>query len=137
MTRAAAATLLVAVLLLAGCVYYPTVEDVGGIRIRPQNGRAVRQPDGLAVYVDLASTGKYGDALVAVTTPVGKGQVVDAAGVPLARLEVPGATVVPLTAQGAHVRVTELVRAIPPGEVILVTLVFERLGQVGVVTRVE
>jgi copper(I)-binding protein len=97
----------------------------------------VRQADGLSVYVDLASTGKYGDALVAVTTPVGKGQVVDAAGAPLARLEVPGATIVPLTAQGAHVRLTELVRAVAPGEVILVTLVFERSGQIGVVTRVE
>jgi len=36
-------------LLLAGCTYYPTIEDIGGIRIRPQNGRAVRQPTGLAV----------------------------------------------------------------------------------------
>lgn len=137
MRRGAAPTLLLAVLLVAGCVRYPTIDDVGGIRIRPQNGRAVRLANGLAIYVDLASTGKYGDALVAVTTPVGKGQIVDAAGAPLARLDVPGTTVVPLTAQGAHVRLTELVRAVGPGEVILVTLVFERSGQLGVVTRVE
>ena len=137
MRRGAAPALLLVALIVAGCVYYPTVEDIGGIRIRPENGRAIRQPDGLSVYVDLASTGKYGDALVAVTTPVGKAQLVDGAGAPLARLEVPGATVVALTAQGAHVRLTELTRAVAPGDTILVTLVFERIGQVGAVTRVE
>jgi copper(I)-binding protein len=132
-----APALLLVLLLLAGCVYYPTIEDTGGVRIRPQNGRAVRQGAGLAVYVDLASTGKYGDALVGVTAPAGKGEIVDAAGAPIARLEVPGATTVALSAQGAHVRLSELKQAVVPGDVIVVTLVFERSGQIGVVTRVE
>jgi copper(I)-binding protein len=135
MRRGAALALLLP--LLAGCVYYPTIEDTGGVRIRPQNGRAVRKGGALAVYVDLASTGKFGDALVAVTAPVGKGEIVDAAGAPLTRLEVPGATTVPLTAQGAHVRLTDLTRAVAPGDVIVVTLVFEKSGHIGVVTRVE
>ena len=135
MTRGAALALLL--VLVAGCVYYPTVEDIGGVRIRPENGRAVRRADGLAVYLDLASTGKFGDALVGVVTPIGKGELVDASGVALARLEVPGTAAVPLTAEGPHVRVTELVRAVVPGEVIIVTLVFEKSGQLGVVTRVE
>ena len=137
MTRGAALALLLGVVLLAGCVYYPTVEDIGGVRIRPENGRAVRRADGLAVYVDLASTGKFGDALVGVATPVGKAQLVDASGAPLTRLEVPGAATVPLTLEGPHVRLTELTRAVVPGEVIIVTLVFEKSGQLGVVTRVE
>jgi len=137
MTRGAALALLLGVVLFAGCVYYPTVEDIGGVRIRPENGRAVRRVDGLAVYLDLASTGKFGDALVAVIAPVGKGQLVDGSGVPVARLEIPGTAVVPLTAEGVHVRLTELVRAVVPGEVIIVTLVFEKSGQLGAVTRVE
>ena len=133
----AAPALLVAVLLLAGCVYYPTVADIGGVRIRPQNGRAVRHGTGLAIYADLANTGKYGDALIAVATPVGKGEIVDATATPIARLEVPGATTVPLTAEGAHVRLPTLSRAVAPGEVLVVTLVFEKSGEIGVPTRVE
>lgn len=137
MRRGAAPALLLAILLLAGCVYYPTVDDVGGIRIRPEHGRAVRRAGGLDVYLELTSTGKSGDTLVAVMTPIGKGQVVDATGAPLPRLTIPGATVIALTAQGAHVRLTELARPVVPGEVIVITLVFERSGQIGVVTRVE
>lgn len=124
-------------LVLAGCVYYPTVEDIGGIRIRPQNGRAVVQPTGLALYMDLDSTGKYGDALVGVTTDVARGAtIVTLPDQPVNRIEVPGATIVSLRRDGPHVLLSELTRAPQPGEVILVTLLFEKLGRIGVPTKI-
>jgi copper(I)-binding protein len=133
------APLLLLALAIAGCVYYPTIPDVGGIRIRPQNGRAVRQPTGLALYMDLDSTGKYGDAVVGVIAPdVAKSAVlVDQAGQVVPRLEVPGTAVVRLFPQGPHILLTELARPVAPGEVVLITLVFEKVGNIGAITRVE
>ena len=51
--RVAPAVLLVA-LLVGACTYSPMIPDIGGIRIRPENARAVLQPSGLAVSMDLA-----------------------------------------------------------------------------------
>jgi copper(I)-binding protein len=137
MRRGAAALLLLA-LLLGGCVYYPTIEDVGGIRIRPQNGRAVAHASGFAVYVDLESTGKYGDAVVGATTDIARTAVlVVPAGQPPNRVEVPGATMVRFTPEGPHIVLSDLTRAVAPGEVVLVTLLFEKVGRIGVPTRVQ
>ncbi|HYE91253.1 MAG TPA: copper chaperone PCu(A)C [Terriglobales bacterium] len=129
MTRGA---LVLVALVLASCTYYPTIDDIGGIRIRPQNGRAVRQPTGLAVYMDLDSTGKYGDALIGASSEISR----TAALVGATRVEVPGATLVRLMPQGTHIALGELTRAVVPGETVIVTVVFERLGRIGVPTKV-
>ena len=87
--RAALAAL---ILLAAGCVHYPSVVDVGGVRLRTENGRAVREGDRARVVFDVASTGKYGGVIPGVSAPVAKqAQLVDAAGARVARFDVPGA----------------------------------------------
>ncbi|MEK7701392.1 MAG: hypothetical protein AAB418_05240, partial [candidate division NC10 bacterium] len=84
---------LLAVAALAGCVYYPTVTDVGGVRIVPERGRVVRQDAGALFFVDINSTGKFDDVLTGVETPIARrAQLVGPAGAPLARLLVPGTT---------------------------------------------
>jgi copper(I)-binding protein len=98
----------------------------------------VRQADGAQVYFDLNSTGKYGDVITAVYSPLARqATLVDAAGAPLARLEVPGASVVRFTSEGPHVVLTELMRPLTAGETFIVTLVFEKSGGIGVITTVE
>jgi copper(I)-binding protein len=133
-----AAALAVVLLLAAGCVNYPTVMDVGGPRLRPDKGRALRQPNGAVVYFDLKSTGKYGDIITAVYSPVAKNAaLVDAGGGVLTRVEVPGATTMSFTSEGPHVILSELTRPLTPGETIIVTLIFEKSGGLGVITTVE
>ena len=133
-----AAALAVTLLLAAGCVHYPTVMDVGGPRLRPDKGRAVRKADGAVVYFDIKSTGKFGDVITAVYSPVAKqAALVDAGGGPLTRVEVPGATTLSFTVEGPHVVLSELTRALTPGETIIVTLIFEKSGGLGVITTVE
>jgi copper(I)-binding protein len=133
-----AAALAVVLLLTAGCVNYPTVMDAGGPRLRPDKGRAVRKADSAVVYFDLKSTGKYGDVITAVYSPVAKlAKLVDGGGDPLTRLEIPGSTTMSFTSEGPHVVLTELTRALTPGETIIVTLVFEKSGGIGVITTVE
>jgi len=125
-------------LLLAGCVHYPTVADVGGTNLRTANGRAVRQEGRTLVSFEVISTGKYGDVITALSTPVARqAQLVDGAGSPLARLEVPGATTMKFTADGPHAVLTELERPLTAGETFILTLLFEKSGGIGVVTLVE
>ena len=133
--RAALAAL---ALLLAGCVYYPTIMDAGGTRIRTENGRAVRDGAGVRVYFDVNSTGKYGDVIVGVVAaPVAKqAQVVNGTS-PVARLEIPGATTVKFAPDGPHVVLADLQRPLTKGETFIVTLQFEKSGGIGVVTVVE
>jgi copper(I)-binding protein len=137
--RLLAALVVLSAGLLAGCTYYPTIYDAGGIRIRPQNGRAVQQPAGLAVYMDLASTGKFGDTIVGATSEIARRATLVAppGGQPVTRLEVPGEATVRLTPDGAHIVLSELTRPVRPGETVLVTVLFERLGRIGVPTHVE
>ena len=130
--------LAVVLLLCAGCVNYPTVMDVGGPRLRPDKGRAVRKAEGAVVFFDLKSTGKYGDIITAVYSPIAKNAaLVDAGGGALPRVEVPGATTMSFTAEGPHVVLSELTRPLTPGETIIVTLIFEKSGGLGVITTVE
>ena len=132
------AALAVVLLLSAGCVNYPTVMDVGGPRLRPDKGRAVRKTDGAVVFFDLKSTGKYGDIITAVYSPIAKNAaLVDAGGGALTRVEVPGASTMSFTAEGPHVVLSELTRPLTPGETIIVTLIFEKSGGLGVITTVE
>lgn len=132
--RAALAAL---ALLLAGCVYYPTVEDTGGTRIRTENGRAVPQGDGALVYFDVNSTGKYGDVIVGVVAPVAKQARVVEGSAPVARMEIPGATTVKFAPGGPHVVLADLSRPLAKGETFIVTLQFEKSGGIGVVAVVE
>ena len=130
--------LAVVLLLCAGCVNYPTVMDVGGPRLRPDKGRAVRKAEGAVVFFDLKSTGKYCDIITAVYSPIAKNAaLVDAGGGALTRVEVPGATTMSFTAEGPHVVLSELTRPLTPGETIIVTLIFEKSGGLGVITTVE
>ncbi len=127
-----------AALLVAGCVHYPTVNDIGGPRIVPRNGHAVRQPGGLLFYVDLDSQGKYGDVLTGIVSPAAKtAQLVSETGAPIERLIIPAASVVRFEAKGPHGVLGELAREVAPGDTIIVTLTFEKSGGVGVITTVE
>lgn len=129
--------LLAVIALGGGCTHYPTVEEAGNARIQPQNGRVVRDADGTArFYVELHSTGKFGDVLTGASMALARqARLVDATSGD--RLEVPGISVVALRPGGPHVRVDGLTRALVPGEVVIVTLVFEKTGNIGVVSVVE
>jgi copper(I)-binding protein len=98
----------------------------------------VRQAEGAQVFFDLNSTGKYGDVITAVYSPIARqAALVDAAGAPVARVEVPGATTMRFTAEGPHVVLSDLTRPLTLGETIIVTLIFEKSGGIGVITTVE
>src|SRR5438309_4272992 len=93
--------LLVGGLLAGGCVYYPTVEDVGGVRLLPDHGRVVRNGDGALFFVDINSTGMFEDALVRVETPIAKrAQLLTQAGEPLTRIAVPATSLTRLHSGG-------------------------------------
>ena len=133
-----AAAALAGVIASGGCVHYPTVIEAGGTMIRPDKGRAVRQGPGAVVYFELKSSGKYGDVITGVHTPVARqAQLVDARGAPLSRVEVPGASVTRFTAKGPHVVLTDLTRPLVLGDTIIVTLVLEKMGGLGVIATVE
>jgi copper(I)-binding protein len=126
------------VLLAGGCVYYPTVEDVGGVRLAPEHGRVVRNGDGAFFFVDINSTGMFEDAIVRVETPIAKrAQLLGQAGEPLTRIMVPPTTLTRLHSGGERVALFELTRELKPGEVVIVTLFFEKSGALGVVSPVE
>jgi copper(I)-binding protein len=126
-----------AVLLLGGCVYYPTIMDAGGTRIRTENGRAVRDGVAALVYFDVNSTGKYGDTLLGAAAPLARQARLIAGGTPVDRLEIPGATTVKFGPGGPHVLLADLQRPLVKGESFIVTLQFEKSGGIGVVTVVE
>jgi copper(I)-binding protein len=129
---------LVLALAAGGCVHHPSVVDVGDTKIRPHRGRAVVQGDTARFYVELESRGTLGDTITAVRTPVARQAVlVGPAGVPVDRVEVPGATVVAFAPGLPHAVLSGLTRSLVRGEVIIVTLVLEKTGHLGVVTVVE
>src|SRR5438093_475037 len=102
--RALAAAALAGALACGGCVHFPTVMEAGGTMVRPAKGRAVREGAGALVYFHLKSTGKYGDVITGVHTPVARqAQLVSGKGKPLTRLEVPGAAVLSFTQTGTTV----------------------------------
>jgi hypothetical protein len=130
--------LLVGVLLAGGCVYYPTVEDVGGVRLLPEHGRVVRNGDSALFFVDINSTGMFEDALVRVETPIAKrAQLLTQAGEPLIKITVAPTALTRLHSAGERVALSELTRELQPGEVVIVTLYFEKSGALGVVSPVE
>jgi len=136
--RVRAAVLLAAGLLVGGCVYYPTVEDVGGVRLLPEHGRVVRNGEGALFFVDINSTGMFEDALLRVETPIAKrAQLLTQTGELLPRLAVPGTSLVRLHPGGERVALSELTRELQAGEVVLVTLLSEQSGALRVVSPVE
>jgi copper(I)-binding protein len=136
--RALAALALSVALASGGCVHYPTVTEAGGTMVRPDKGRLVRQGDSAAVYFDLKSSGKYGDVITSVHTPVARqAQLVDGRGEPLSRVTVPGAALMRFTESGPHVQLSELTRPLVTGDTIIVTLVLEKMGGLGVIAVVE
>jgi copper(I)-binding protein len=127
-------------LLAGGCTYYPTVHDTGGVRLRPSDARAVRAAAGdeAAVYFLLHSTGKFGDVLTGAEAPVARYAVLhSASGGTLRRITIPGESLVRFYDGGPYVVLTGLTRPLIPGEVLIVTLHFEKSGAVGLVTVVE
>jgi copper(I)-binding protein len=50
---------------------------------------------------------------------------------------VPGATTMKFGADGPHIILDDLTRPLTPGETIIVTLLFQKSGGVGIVTLVE
>jgi len=130
--------LIVTGVLAGGCVYYPTVEDVGGVRLMPEHGRVVREGDGALFFVDINSTGMFEDALVRVETPIAKrAQLLALTGEPLPRLLVPATSLVSLKPGGERVALSGLTRELKTGEVVIVTLFFEKSGALGVISSVE
>jgi copper(I)-binding protein len=114
------------------------VADVGGVRLMPERGRVVRYGDGALFFVDITSTGMFEDVLVRVETSIAKrSQILDPNGEPLERLLVPGTSLVRLHAGGERVALFELTRELKTGEVVIVTLFFEKSGALGVVSSVE
>ncbi|MBI3636725.1 MAG: copper chaperone PCu(A)C [Candidatus Rokubacteria bacterium] len=137
MTRRRFVTLGLA-LALAGCTYYPTVRDVGGLRIRPVNGKLVQTAGNLEFYVDLRSTARCPDlVLSAELDGAKKAQLVGPSGQQLASVEIPGETVTRFHPNGPHVVFSDVQRALKSGDVVLVTLYFQKYGPMGVVTTVE
>ncbi len=125
-------------LLVGGCVYYPTVEDVGGVRIVPEHGRIVRNGDGALFFVDLNSTGMFEDAIVRAETPIAKrAQLLTQTGESVTRIAVPPTSLMRLHPGGERVALSELTRELKAGEVVIVTLYFEKSGALGVVSSVE
>ena len=125
-------------LLLAGCVYYPTVGDIGGARLAPERGRVVRNGDGALFFVDITNSGISEDFLVRVEMPIAKrAQILSATGEPLQKLPVPATRMLSLRAGGERVALSDLTRELKAGEVVIVTLFFEKTGALGVVSSVE
>jgi copper(I)-binding protein len=88
--------------------------------------------------MDIESTGKFSDAIVGATCDVaGRAAIVVGSGQAAGRVEVPGETVVRLGPPGPHIVLSELTRDVRPGETVIVTLLFEKVGRIGVPTRVE
>ncbi len=137
-TAPLALLLIVLGLLVGGCVYYPTVDDVGGVRIVPEHGRIVRNGDGALFFVDLNSTGMFEDAIVRAETPIAKrAQLLAQTGEPVTRIAVPPTSLMRLHPGGERVALSELTRELKAGEAVIVTLYFEKSGALGVVSSVE
>jgi copper(I)-binding protein len=125
-------------LVLAGCVYYPTVGDIGGANLAPERGRVVRNGDGALFFVDITNSGISEDFLVRVEMPLAKrAQILSATGEAVPKLSVRGPSLLRLRADGERVALSELTRELKAGEVVIVTLFFEKSGAVGVVSSVE
>ncbi len=136
----AAGVVLALLALAAGCTYYPTAPDVGGVRLQPEKGRAVRSPSAneAVVYFDLNSTGKYGDVLVGAEAPVARrAELRSPSGRQVSEIDIPGQSVLKFDKDGPRIVLSDLTRTLTPGEVIIVTVYFQKSGAIGIITVVE
>ena len=127
-------------LSVAGCSVYPTVREAGGVRIRPENGRALRAaPAGgtAVVYVDVVNTGGADDTLIGVLSDAAGRAELRNRSAPIARIAIPPATTVALASDDRHIELYDLKRELKTGDVIIVTLLFEKSGAVGAITVVQ
>ena len=132
--------LLALTLLAAGCTYYPTIRDVGGVRLRPDQGRVVRgATDGeAALYLDLESSGMYGDLLTGAQAPFARqASLIGPQGAPVDIIEIPPVTVFRFREDGPRIALSGLTRTLTPGEVVIVTLQFAKSGPIGVISVVQ
>src|SRR5262249_25892935 len=133
-----ALALLLLAVAVAGCTYYPTVDDTGSPRMEPKNGRLVRTADGAVCYFDLESTGKFGDLLVAAESAAARRvAIVGANGAPVTSTAVAGQSRVGFRPDGLRITLTDLTQPLIPGDGVIVTLVFAKSGRIGVISRVE
>jgi hypothetical protein len=141
MTRLTAGRLLPLALLLAllgGCTYFPTIRDTGGPRLEPRNGRLLRVQGGAICYFDLDNTGKYEDTLVAAESRIARRvEILTAAGAGAGVVMVPGESRVVFDPGGLRIMLSELTQELKSGDGVIVTLIFEKSGRIGVVSLVE
>src|SRR5262245_27393675 len=124
--------------LASGCTYYPSVEHMGGVRLQPERARAVRSASEAVVHFKLRSTGKYGDVLTGAETPAARrAELRDANGKTVTEIEVPGQTAVTFDEKGPRIVLSDFTQELKPGDVIIVTLRFQKSGNLGLVTAVE
>ncbi len=127
-------------LTAAGCAVYPSVHRAGGVKVRPENGRVLHAAaaGGTAtVYVDVVNNGGAADTLVGVASEAaGRAELRDRTG-RIAHIPVPAATTVPLASDERHIALYDLKRELKTGDVIIVTLVFEKSGAIGAITVVQ
>ena len=133
-----AAPLVLVLLLLSGCTYYPSPADTGSPRLEPKNGRLVRTQAGAVCYFDLENTGKYADLLVSAESAVARSvAIVTQDGAPVSGIAIPGQSRLDFRPEGPRIMLSDLVRPLTPGDGVIVTLVFAKSGRIGVVNRVE
>jgi copper(I)-binding protein len=136
--RRLAPLVLVLAALLGGCTYYPTVVDTGSPRLEPKNARLVRTESGAICYFDLDSTGKFGDTLLAAESQAARRvQIVAPDGAPVSTIAIPGESRLDFRPDGLRITLSELTAPLTPGDGVIVTLVFEKSGRIGVVSKVE
>ena len=123
---------------VAGCTYYPTINDTGGPRLEPKNGRLVRTDAGAVCYFELESTGKFGDTLLAAESQFARRvQIEGPDGAPIRTIDISGESRLDFRPDGLRVTLSELTEPLPAGEGVIVTLIFVKSGRIGVVSKVE
>jgi copper(I)-binding protein len=136
------AGLLVFVLVsFGGCTMsYPTVAQTGEPVIRPENGRVLQAAPagGRAVcYVEVVNQGGAADTLVGVVSDIaGRAELRDRSG-RLSKVRIPPASKVGLTSEERHIELYDLKQDLRTGDVIIVTLLFEKSGAIGAITAVR
>jgi len=126
---------------LVGCnVSYPSVDQTGEPVIRPENGHVLRPaPAGgrAVVYVDVVNRGGAADTLLGVLSDVaGRAELRDGSG-RLGKVYIPPASTVALASEGRHIELLDLKQPLQTGDVIIVTLLFEKSGAIGAITAVR
>jgi copper(I)-binding protein len=125
---------------VAACTYHPTIRDVGGVRLQPEEGRVVRRPaaNAAVLHVQLRSTGKFGDVLLGAEAPIARrAELLAADGASVGRIEIPGEAVVKFGDTGPRILLSDLTRTLTPGEVVIVTLHFRKYGALGIIGVVQ